>query len=212
MTLHGVRTAVASQSSAMVAPARSGTLASGRRTLILPHRGIILAVAWAPDSSHLITGALDGSARMWETHAADVDEVARLSAQDTSSGIDRARFSASGEQAFTVDENRTAVKIWKVGRHGEGEWANLPAAQFLGDVEFLPDGRLAASVADGAVTVWNEALTRRISTVGARDRRLAVVRRQSRRTVDCGWGRSPQWLGCRDRRSPLRRPGRRRCV
>ena len=62
---------------------------TGRRTLILPHRGIILAVAWAPDSSHLVTGALDGTARVWETHAEDVTEVARLSAQDTSSGIDR---------------------------------------------------------------------------------------------------------------------------
>ena len=139
---------------------------TGRRTLILPHRGIILAVAWAPDSSHLMTGALDGTARVWETHAADVTEVARLSAQDTSSGVDRVGFSASGEQAFTVDAKRSAVKLWDVGRAGDAEWANLAAAGFLGDVEFLPDGRLAASVADGAVGVWNRDLTRRIDVVG----------------------------------------------
>jgi WD40 repeat protein len=138
---------------------------TGRRRLILPHRGIILAVAWAPDSSHLITGALDGTARVWETHAADVTEVARLSAEDTSSGIDRVGFSASGEQAFSVDAERSAVKLWAVGRAGDAEWANLPAAAFLGDVEFLPDGRLAASVGDGAVGVWNRELTRRIDVV-----------------------------------------------
>jgi len=65
-----------------------------------------------------------------------------------------------------VDAKRSAAKLWAVGRAGEAEWANLPAAAFLGDVEFLPDGRLAASVADGAVGVWNRELTRRIDVVG----------------------------------------------
>ena len=115
----------------------------------LGQSGFVLGVAWSPDSSRLVTGGSDGTARVWEIGMAGVRELWSLPAQETSSGIVGVAFSPDGTRVMAGDEGISVVKIWDLGPNGDAEWANLPAAG-ASQVEFMPDGRrvVTSSVCD----------------------------------------------------------------
>jgi WD40 repeat protein/DNA-binding SARP family transcriptional activator/class 3 adenylate cyclase len=142
---------------------------SGRlRYTLLGHAGFAFSVAWSPDSSRLVTGGSDGTARVWEIGEEGVREQWSLSAQETMSGIVGVAFSPSGTQVMAGDAGISAVKIWELGPGGGAEWANLPAAGYPA-AGFMPDGRGVVAVSpndDGALTIWDLRTGRDVRTLG----------------------------------------------
>ncbi|HLA92193.1 MAG TPA: BTAD domain-containing putative transcriptional regulator [Actinomycetota bacterium] len=104
---------------------------------------------WSPDSSALVTGSDDGTARVWGITDHGAPELMTLAAQEgVISGV---AFSGDGTQVMTGSET-SAIKIWDVGPTGDAEWAHVPND---GDVTFARTGRelVTSSVVDGKVTV-----------------------------------------------------------
>jgi WD40 repeat protein/DNA-binding SARP family transcriptional activator len=128
--------AASSQDTARVWDAETGTV---RRTL-LGHTGLVHSVAWSPDSSQLVAGGSDGTAKVWEFGPEGVRERWSFSAQESKSGIVGVAFSPDGSRVMAGDADISAVKVWDLEPTGDAEWANLPAP---GDTaaEFMPDGR-----------------------------------------------------------------------
>jgi len=126
-----------------------------RHTLLGPP-GFVRAVAWSPDSSRLITGGSDGTARVWEIRDASVRELWSLPAQETNSSIVGVAFSPDGTRVMAGDGGNSAVKIWDLEPTGDAEWANLPAPGAF-RVQFMPDGRhlVTSREFDHAVTIWD---------------------------------------------------------
>ena len=104
--------------------AETGTV----RHTLLGHTGFVLGVAWSPDSSRLVTGGSDGTAKVWEIGPEGVRERWSLSAQETKSGIVGVAFSPDGTRVMAGDASISAVQVWDLGPTGDAEWANLPAA------------------------------------------------------------------------------------
>ncbi len=154
--------AASSQDSTRVWDADTGRL---RRTLS-GHTGFVFSVAWSPDSSRLVAGGSDGTAKVWEIGAKGFRELWSLSAQETKSGIVGVAFSPDGTRVMAGDAAISAVKVWDLGPGGDEEWANLPTPGFPA-AEFTPDGRrVAAGSWNGrAVTIWNLQTRRYLRTI-----------------------------------------------
>ena len=73
------------------------------RHTLLGHTGFVLSVAWSPDSSRLVTGGSDGTAKVWEIGSEGVRERWSLSAQETKSGIVGVAFSPDGTRVMAGD-------------------------------------------------------------------------------------------------------------
>jgi WD40 repeat protein/DNA-binding SARP family transcriptional activator len=130
--------------------------ATGRlRHTLLGHGGLVWDVAWSPDSSRLVTGGSDGTARVWEIGAEGVRELWRLSTRGTRSGVVGVAFSPEGSRVMAGDLNVSGVMIWGLGPPGDAEW-NLPSHGYA-PAEFMPDGRrlVASSRWGKAVTIWD---------------------------------------------------------
>jgi WD40 repeat protein/DNA-binding SARP family transcriptional activator/class 3 adenylate cyclase len=136
--------------------------------------GFVLGVAWSPDSSRLVTGGSDGTARVWEIRGERSRVLWSLPAQEESSGIVGVAFSPDGTRVMAGDSGISAVKIWDVGPTGDAEWANFPAPPRGGDqLEFMPDGRrlvvasrFAPPSGARALTVWDLQTGNDVRTIG----------------------------------------------
>ncbi len=62
-----------------------GTDGNGSATRCSVRAGFAISVAWSPDSSRLVTGGSDGTAKVWEIGTEGVRELWSLSAQETGS-------------------------------------------------------------------------------------------------------------------------------
>jgi WD40 repeat protein/DNA-binding SARP family transcriptional activator/class 3 adenylate cyclase len=149
--------AVGSEDATNVWDARSEQL----RHTLLGQTGFVRSLAWSLDSSRLVTGGEDGTARVWEIRESGVKELWSLPAQETTSGIVGVAFSPDGTRVMTGDAGISAVKIWKLGPTGEGGWTNLPTFDGY-HMEFMPDGRQLAVASRfappsgaRAVTIWD---------------------------------------------------------
>jgi WD40 repeat protein/DNA-binding SARP family transcriptional activator/class 3 adenylate cyclase len=131
------------------------------------HSGWVPAVAWSPDSSRLVTGGSDGTARVWEIGNAGFEEVWSLPAQETNPWIFGVAFSPDGTRVMASDAGNNLVKVWDVGPTGGAEWANIPAPGAF-QVEFMPDGRHVATSPQqaDAVTIWDIGTGRDVRTLG----------------------------------------------
>jgi WD40 repeat protein len=89
------------------------------------HTGFVFSVAWSPDSSRLVAGGSDGTAKVWDIGATAVRELWSLSAQETRSGIVGVTFSPNGTKVMAGDAAISAVRVWDLGPDGDAEWANL---------------------------------------------------------------------------------------
>ena len=124
--------------------------ATGRlRFSLAGHTDGAYHVDWSPDSSCLVTGAQDATARVWEIADEGPREVAILAAPETISGV---AFSPDGTRVMTGSD-ASAVKVWDVGPTGDAEWAILPATH---DAVFMRAGsEVLATGVDGSLTVWD---------------------------------------------------------
>jgi WD40 repeat protein/DNA-binding SARP family transcriptional activator/class 3 adenylate cyclase len=155
--------AAGSEGATRVWDAETATL----RHTLLGQTGFVLSVAWSPDSSRLVTGDSDGTAKVWEIGERRVRKLWSLGAQEATSGVTGVAFSADGTRVMTGDSGIAAVKIWDLGPTGDAEWANLPAPGAY-QVEFMPDGRrlvTSRQFAD-AVTIWDLQTERYLRTIG----------------------------------------------
>ena len=161
--------AASSAGTARVWDAETGKL----RHTMLGHSGLVLSVAWSPDSSRLVTGSLDGTAEVWEIGPDGVRERWSLSAQETRSGVVGVAFSPDGNRVMAGDAGITAVKVWDLGPTGDAEWANLPAPGYPA-AEFMPDGRRVVTTSSrgadfqsgGALAIWDLGTGRVMRTIG----------------------------------------------
>ena len=159
--------AASSAETVRVWDAETGTL----RHTLLGHSSLVLSVAWSHDSSRLVTGSLDGTAKVWEIGSDGVQEQWSLSAQETRSGVVGVAFSRDGTRVMAGDVGVTAVKVWDLEPAGDAELANLPAPGYPA-AEFMPDGRRVVTSswdsADraNAVTIWDLQTGRDLRTIG----------------------------------------------
>lgn len=155
--------AASSLNTTLIWEAETGRL----RYTLRGHAGFATSVAWSQDSSRLVTGGSDGTARVWEIGAEGVRELWSLSARETRSGIVGVAFSPSGTRVMAGDAAISAVKIWDLGPDGSAEWANLPAAGSP-EAGFMPDGwRVVARDPDEeALTIWDLRTGRDLRALG----------------------------------------------
>jgi WD40 repeat protein/DNA-binding SARP family transcriptional activator len=126
-----------------------------------------LSVAWSPNSSHLVTGSSDGTAKVWGIGVRGARELWSLSAKETRSGILGVAFSPDGTKVMAGDLGISAVKIWDLGTNGDAEWANLPVPG-ASEVEFMPDGRrvVTGQGFGRTATIWDLQTGRDLRTIG----------------------------------------------
>jgi WD40 repeat protein/serine/threonine protein kinase len=124
------------------------------------HAGFITSVDWRPDPLNrvLVTGAEDGTARVWRIDESEATRTMSLLSSELTN-VTGVAFSPDGTQVMTGNDlTSPGIKIWDVSPAGGAEWANLPADVF-GLALFVSDRRLLASGGRGPwsdlVTLWD---------------------------------------------------------
>jgi WD40 repeat protein/DNA-binding SARP family transcriptional activator len=143
------------------------------RFKLLGHSGFVVSVAWSPSSpsrktSRLVTGGLEGTAKVWDVGKRSVQEVQSLVAREMRSGIVGVAFSPDGSRVMAGNGDLSEVMIWDIGPDGDAEWANFPSKSGIySAVDFLPDGlRVVATSGGGrALTVWDIVAKRAVQTI-----------------------------------------------
>jgi WD40 repeat protein/serine/threonine protein kinase len=113
---------------------------------IYPHKQGVEAVAFSPDDSLVLTGAIDGAVHLWDRRTGNGRLVGRHDAE-----VHDAVFSRDGETFLTASVDKTA-RLWntKSGQiidefpHHSAVWSAL----------FTRDGRIITSNSDGEIQVW----------------------------------------------------------
>ena len=98
--------------------------------LSLPHHGAVWAVCFSSDGKSVLTGSVDGTARLWEAGTSEpVQSTVSLSA-----GVWSLAFRADGKQVVTGGRDGGA-RIWDVSAIPKGNILNVACA-------LLPDRKL----------------------------------------------------------------------
>jgi hypothetical protein len=113
----------------------------------------ISSVAFAPDSQTIVTGSLDGSAKVWD--ADDGRELRTLSGH--SSWILSVAYSQDGGRILTGSQDRT-VRVWDA--QSGLQLLSLPG---LAPARFSSDGRHVAAALGTAVGLWEAASPSEVS-------------------------------------------------
>jgi WD40 repeat protein/serine/threonine protein kinase len=155
--------------------------------LLQGHQGPVFGLAFSPDQRYLATGALDGTARLWDVAARKL--VHTLPGQDVTS----VAFHAGGRRLTTVSTDGTLVQ-WDpatgerrrtLSGHLGPIWNTGLSARFSADGE-----RLASLSKDGAVRVWETDSGREVfsTPAGPAVPLGAFVSPDSRRLAVAGFG------------------------
>lgn len=105
------------------------------------HGDRVLAVDFAPDGRHLVSGGLDRTARLWDVRdVRSPSPVSRLTGHN--GAVSSVRFSTDGSRIATGGFDRTA-RLWDVTeRSGPVVWAVLSGhSDEVHTVSFFPDDR-----------------------------------------------------------------------
>jgi len=118
--------------------------------------GLILSVAWRPNSRHLVTAGMDHKIRLWDVTTTNLLQTLVGHEQPISSTV----WSPDGRRLATASRD-DIIKVWEVDQGREllhlttapsGEWG--AGSQYM--VSWSPDGdRLAAGSSSGAIVIWN---------------------------------------------------------
>ncbi len=148
------------------------------------------AIAFSPDGKFVLTGGVDGTARLWDT--ASGAEIHRLAGH--SGAVDSAAFSPDGTLALTGSNDATA-RLWDVATGRE-------LNKFIGHtngirtVAFLSGGRFVLTASDDATTrIWDPASGKQIAGLVSFDHGWAVIGPDGRfDTSDLDGGAPLAWI------------------
>ena len=119
--------------------------AAGELQFLVPHGAYW--VDWSPDSTRLLTGGPDATARIWGI--TEVGEMQTQTLSAMSGEITGLTFSPDGTRVMTRSENMV-LDVWDVGPGGDAEIANIADAGEI--VSFSSAGRVTTSGEDGSLT------------------------------------------------------------
>lgn len=126
--------------------------ATGRtlRTL-LGHENAVLSLAFSRDSSRIVSGSVDGTARVWDLADEKFSELARFPGH--SGSVTAVAFSPDGQQVVSGSVDKS-LKLWSVS--DSQELMDFPGhTAAIVSVAVLPNGQPVSASADRTVRVWN---------------------------------------------------------
>jgi WD40 repeat protein/tRNA A-37 threonylcarbamoyl transferase component Bud32 len=114
------------------------------------HNGAVLRVAWPSDGKRVVTGGVDGTARVWD--AGSGRELASLKGHEA--WVRCVAFSLDGKRVATGCHDGT-LRVWDPAT-GRKTFTRKGHAGVIWDVAFSPDGaRLATASWDRTARVWD---------------------------------------------------------
>jgi WD40 repeat protein len=129
---------------------------------LLGYASFYSSTPFSPDGTRIVTGCIDGSARIWDAHSGE--EIARL--EGHAGPVFCASFSPDGARIVTASEDQTA-RVWDA-RDGR-EIAKLSGhTETVLSASFSPDGsRIVTASADDTVRLWDPLNGAEVATIGA---------------------------------------------
>jgi WD40 repeat protein len=124
----------------------------------LPHDGAVQAVAFSPDGRYVATGAVDGTARIWDT----VTGSPVGSVLQHESAITALSYSPDGSRILTATRDSTA-RLWDA-RSGAPLEIVFRHRSGITSATFSADGRQVVTTSyDSSATVWEAATGRPVA-------------------------------------------------
>jgi len=117
------------------------------------HSDTIVAIAFSPDGRLVMTGACDGTARLWNPETGDCRKIFGEH-EDYAGSV---ALSQDGQLAATVSGNRT-VRLWDTST-GTCRKTHQDSEKRIRQVTFSPDARFLATEPDtkDSATIWDAA-------------------------------------------------------
>lgn len=124
--------------------------------VITAHEGPVQALAWDRTSTRLVTGSMDGTAKVFDVSGGSWVELYSLANRSSRSGVIGVAFSPDGQRVMTSDVLIDSVLVWDVGATGAAEVVNMQGVPFLAaPVAYASDGTIVAATPGGTVTRWD---------------------------------------------------------
>jgi WD40 repeat protein/DNA-binding SARP family transcriptional activator len=139
------------------------------RFTLFGHSDEVFSGDWSSDSTRLVTGSYDGTARVWKITAGGTEQLLVLSAHGAHA-VWSVAFSPDDAYVMTTDDTSTA-RIWDVSAKGGAEVGILPApipGWGFDDIAFLDRRRAVLPSGSGKLAVWDVEAGLEVGTIGPR--------------------------------------------
>lgn len=138
------------------------------KAAIKGHGNVVRSLAYSPDGTHLVSGSLDQTARVWNL-SRNVQDVIKLTTPETSSNFSRALFTPDGQKIISAQSMAGLASIWDSisGRKLfdlRGHTKPAMISSYSLELAVSSDSQFIATAgADGLVKIW-EAETGRVTS------------------------------------------------